>query len=351
MGVVINYPIRNLDELQEGDLARAEKLRDTRFDWRGKHMKSCRLARLYELAGWKEYAIRAAACARYTEFGYWVDSKDRKLQNANFCHLRLCPMCTARRARKNAMKLSQVMNQVEVKYGLEFIFLTLTVQNCTGDKLGDALTMLAQGWDRLIRQRPVLRVCKGWYRALEITRNNDPDSEWYGTYHPHIHDILAVEPDYFLEESGKYLTHDDWMKRWRIACRLDYDPTVYVEKTKEGKHGLGAVLEASKYVTKDKDFISRNITDEDGAQIVEDYTKALFKRRLVAFGGVMKDIAAQIGADKDDGDLVHIDDEGIREDLADYIENYGWHFGAGDYILTDRRVNPLKVVRQDGADR
>ena len=45
---------------------------------------------------------------------------------------------------------------------------------------------------------------------------------------------------------------------------------------------------------------------------------------------------------------VHIDQETIRGDVADLIEEYHWHFGAGDYVLTDRRINPLKVVRQDG---
>ena len=55
------YPIMNLNQMQAEDVARAERLRDSRYDWRGKKMGSARLARLYEVAGWKEYALRGAA--------------------------------------------------------------------------------------------------------------------------------------------------------------------------------------------------------------------------------------------------------------------------------------------------
>ena len=334
------YPIMNLNEMQEVDIAKAERLRDSRFDWRCKKMGSARLARLYEVAGWKDHALRAAGCCTWLQYGA-NSNGERKLQAGNFCDLRLCPVCTGRRAMKNALRLSQVMNLTESKHGLQFLFLTLTVESCEGDKLGDALSLLTAGWNRLMQQRPVLAAVKGWFRAIEITH-----SPLLG-YHPHIHAILAVEPEYFKRRSGKYITQADWVRRWQMALKISYKPIVHIQKTKGGKGGMGAALEAAKYTTKDSEYIDRKLDEKEGAKIVVDYTKALHKRRLVAFGGVMKEIAAQLGADKDDGDLVHVDDEGVRDDLAELIEDYGWHFGAGDYILTDRRVNPLRVVRQE----
>lgn len=301
-------------------------------------MGSARLARLYEVAGWKDYAMRAASCATWLQYGASTQG-DRRLQAANFCDLRLCPMCTGRRALKNAARLSQVMNMTEAKHGYQFLFLTLTVQSCDGEDLGAVLSQLTRAWDRLVRQRPVLAAVKGWFRAIEITR-----SPLTG-YHPHIHAILAVDPEYFRRKSGQYLTQAEWVRRWQMALKVSYKPVVHIQKTKDGKGGIGAALEAAKYTTKDSEYIDRDLDEQEGAQIVMDYTKALHRRRLVAYGGVMKDIAAQLGADKDDGDLVHVDEEGVRDDLAELIEDYGWHFGAGDYILTDRRVNPLKVVR------
>lgn len=261
------------------------------------------------------------------------------MQWANFCHLRLCPMCTARRALKNAMKLSKVMTLTESRYGVQYLFLTLTVENCEGDKLGETLSLLTKSWDRLIRQRPVAAAVKGWYRAIEITHGKETG------YHPHIHAILAVGADY-RPRSKQYITQAEWVRRWQMALKVSYKPIVDIRKTKEGKGGLGAVLEAAKYTTKDSDYIDPKLSEEEGAKILTDYTRALHGRRLVAFGGVMKEIAAQLGADKEDTDLIHVDDDIIRDDLADMIADYGWHFGAGDYILTDRRVNPLKVVKK-----
>ena len=305
----------------------------------GKKWINCKMARLYEVGGWPEYAARAASCASRLQYGEWTETGDSRLQWANFCHLRLCPMCTARRALKNAMKLSKVMTLTESRYGVQYLFLTLTVENCEGDKLGETLSLLTKSWDRLMKQRPIMEAVKGWYRAIEITHGKETG------YHPHIHAILAVGADY-RPRSKQYITQAEWVRRWQMALKVSYKPIVDIRKTKEGKGGLGAVLEAAKYTTKDSDYIDPKLSEEEGAKILTDYTKALHGRRLVAFGGCMKEIAAQLGADRDDGDLVHVDDDTIRDDLADMIADYGWHFGAGDYILTDRRLKALKVVKK-----
>ncbi len=337
----------NQGKMQAEDVSRLQTLKDCRFDWRVKKLGSYRLARLFEVAAeefhdstWTQYAVRAAGCASRPQFQKWIDTGDKRLQGALFCKLRLCPLCTARRAVKNALKLSQVMNEVEVKHGVQFLFLTLTVENCEGDKLGETLGLLTKSWDRLVRQRPVARACKGWYRAIEITRNAVT-----GEYHPHIHAILAVSMDY-KPKSDLYITQAEWVRRWQMALKVTYKPIVHIQKTKDKKGGMGAVLEAAKYATKDSEYIRPDLDEKEGARIVADYTTALRGRRLVAFGGCMKEAAARLGADKEDGDLIHLGDEIVRDDLADLIETYGWHFGAGDYVLIDSMVNPLKVVRK-----
>lgn len=341
MGLVMFNLNTDLNGLQAGELTGAERLRDSRFEWRDRKMGNIQLAHLYDVAGWKDMGDRAASCATWTQFGA-SSTGERKLQAANFCQLRLCPLCTARRAMKNAAKLSQIMNITESRHGYQFLFLTLTVESCEGDELGTALTQLTKAWDRLMKQRPVVKACKGWFRAIEITH-----SPLLG-YHPHIHAILAVEPAYFKRSSGQYITQAEWVRRWQMALKVTYKPIVHIQKTKSGKGGMGAALEAAKYTTKDSEYIDKDMDEQEGAKIVVDYTRALHKRRLVAFGGCMKDIAAELGADKEDTDLVHVDDDGLRDDLAELIEDYGWHFGAGDYILTSRRVNPLRVIKAEG---
>jgi len=82
---------------------------------------------------------------------------------------------------------------------------------------------------------------------------------------------------------------------------------------------------------KDGDLIAHD--EETTDRLVETLTKALYRRRLYAFGGVMKKIAKGLGAEKpDEGDLVHIDKDKIRADIAKVIEVYRWDFGLWDYI-------------------
>ena len=71
----------------------------------------------------------------------------------------------------------------------------------------------------------------------------------------------------------------------------------------------------------------------------------MHRRRLTAFGGWLKEAAKALDVgDLDDGDLVHVESDTIREDVADYITTYNWHLGAGNYVLAQRELNPFKVI-------
>lgn len=332
-------------QLQAQNPDNMERLFDKRTAWREERMRANRLVMLYHLAGYELYADRVESCATWLQFR--VDSAgNRSLSSANYCRLRLCPICTARGAAARAKLLSRVMDIVQVEYHCQYVFLTLTISNVTGDKLGDAIGQLTKAWDKLMRHRAVARAVKGWFRAIEITRQPA-----LGTYHPHIHALIAVEDDYFARSSGLYLSHAAWLQHWQQALGVDYKPSVRISRTTDAKDGKGAVLEAAKYVTKDSDYIDDRLSDQEAAQIVADYTRALHHRRLTAFGGWLKETAQRLQAD----DLDHVDlqpgeDETIREDLAVMIEEYGWHFGAGDYVLARRYVNPLRVKKGDVSD-
>lgn len=347
MGLVIFDFNMTQEEFQEeyipGDIRLEMALRGERFAWRDERRRGRRLALFLKRGGYLDYAKRAEQCATKLQF-YAMENGDKQLFSANFCHLRLCPMCTARRARRAAYKLSKILNKVEADHpGVTFLFMTLTVENCDGDKLGDTLGLLTRAWKSLIDQRKIQRAIKGWFRAIEITHGKETG------YHPHIHAIIAVEPEYFKHDSPLYITQDELARRWQMALKVDYKPIVHIEKTKNKKDGMGAALEAAKYVVKDEDYIDPELPEDEAVQIVKDYTAALHRRRLTAFGGWLKEVAQLFDAGNlDDGDLVHVEDETIRADIADYIETYEWHFGAGDYILTSRRVNPLRVIKAEG---
>lgn len=321
------------------------------------------LYELYDKAGYPEYAARTRDCATYLTFNVY-QSGERRLKTANFCKLRLCPMCIGRRARRAVWKLSKVLDMVEQEHGAKYLFLTLTMENVDGEHLGAALEQLTKGWYRFVDQQQIKRSVKGWFRSIEITRGDNryhkdrksgrmvyrPDNG----YHPHLHVILAVEADYFSRESrksGKYLNQSDLIDRWQKALRVDYRPSVQIETAKAKRKGggvdsasLAAAKEAAKYPIKDEDYIDQTLPEGRAVEIVRDYTEALRKRRLMAFGGWLKDAARALDADDlEDGDLIHTEEDAPREDLLVMVDAYGWHFGAGDFILSNRQINPLDV--------
>lgn len=332
---------------QEVTLQAEEVLQDDRFAWRWRKVKTWRLAALYEQAGMNEYATRARTCATWLKYGV-SENGEKQLSAANFCQLRLCPMCIARRAKKSAYRLSRVLDMVEQQHGAKYIFLTLTMRNVEGPELGDALARLTKGWDRLCHHRQFQRSIHGWFRSIEITRGRGNRDKGY---HPHLHAILAVEPGYFWRSSKFYITHGEWVKRWRRAIGADYDPSVRIQTTraKDAKAAsVSAAAEAGKYAVKDEEYIDPELTDDQAVEILVDYTRALHRRRLTAMGGWMKDAARALDMPEEleDGDLVHLEDETIREDVAELIEIYHWSFGVGDYILASREINPLRVHRE-----
>jgi len=316
-------------------------LQDDRFPWAKRKVKTLKLAKLYKKAGYDDLSQKSAVCSTWLQYGVSADGS-KQLSAANFCQLRLCPLCISRRAKRAAYKVSRVLEAVETEHGALFLFLTLTIKNVSGAQLGEALGQLTKSWDRLCKHRRVQAAVKGWFRAIEITRNGQE-------YHPHIHAILAVPPEYFSRDAGLYIDHGEWMDHWQKALRSDYMPSVRIQTAKaKGEYtgGRAAATEAAKYAVKDSDYIDDRLPEEEAVRIVQDYTKALHRRRLTAFGGWLKDAAKALDAeDLDNGDLVHLDEETVREDVAELIETYNWHFGAGDYVLTSRKVNPLKLQR------
>lgn len=338
---------------QEVRIPAAEVMgQDRRFDWKGRKARTMDLYELYEKAGYPEYAERTRNCATFLTFNVH-QSGERRLKTANFCKLRLCPMCIGRRARRSVWKLSQVLDMVEQKHGCKFLFLTLSMKNVDGEHLGAAIGELTRAWDRFLDQKQVERSVRGWFRAVEITRGDGKRKADNG-YHPHIHAVLAVDADYFSRESrksGKYLNQSELIERWQRALRVEYRPSVQIETAKaRRKNGgiesasLAAAKEAAKYPIKDEEYIDQSLPEARAVEIVRDYTEALRRRRLMAFGGWLKDAAKKLDAeDLEDGDLVHADEEALREDLVVMVEQYGWHFGAGDFILASRELNPLEA--------
>src|SRR5699024_5648846 len=72
-------------------------------------------------------------CSTFNQFITTQDKRDKKLTHSNACKNRFCPICAWRKARKDAMKISIMMESIKLEENKEFIFLTLTTPNIKGE--------------------------------------------------------------------------------------------------------------------------------------------------------------------------------------------------------------------------
>ena len=273
----------------------------------------------------ERYAVRMAQCAEVLRF-VWVDpSSDGeillKLRDARFCRLRHCPVCQWRRMLMWQARFYQSLPKlVSEHHKARWLFLTLTVRNCSITELSDTLTTMNTAWQRFIKRqdfKPVL----GWVRTTEVTRGRD------GTAHPHFHCLLMVPASWFT--GRQYVKQARWVDLWRDCLRVDYLPVVDVRvvKAKEGQESgealQAAVRETLKYSVKPADMT-------DDPQWFLELTRQTHKRRFVAAGGALKDV---LKLDQEtDQDLVTTDStEPPTEDEASV--SFGWREAERHYRL------------------
>lgn len=277
-------------------------------------------------------------CCDYLVFGDVVNQVTgevtRKLQAAEFCRDRLCPMCSWRKSLVTFSQLSDIMLRIDATTdGLVPIFLTLTMRNCGSSDLADCISRELRAWSRMVtskHRRKPWRIAVGWFRALEITYNKKD-----GTWHPHIHAILLVRPDYFDKEKDSYISQEDWIAEWRWALGVDYDPSVDVRTVKGGQ--AKAIAEVAKYTVKPGEWL--DLDDGDGTdERVELLARVLKGRRLTAFGGLMKETRKVLKQeDAETADLVRTgEDATMRGDLVTAMEKFEWQIGVTNYVSVGR---------------
>lgn len=279
-------------------------------DWALHKLHSGYISLAYEEIDPKK-SERMRECAQWLAFHRKEDGT-LKLHDARFCRVRLCPICQWRRSLKTFVQMSQVLDIAKAD-GYQFIFLTLTMRNCTADALSDELTHILLSFNRLMKYKDVQKAVKGYYRGCEVTHNIRTDE-----YHPHLHVVLAVRPSYF---SHSYISHDKWVSLWQRALQVEYTPVVDIRKC---RGGAKAIAEACKYAVKPSDILNFDDWDMtvDTLRVLD---KALENRRFVGLGGILKEIHKKLHLDDiEEGDLVHVEGEAQSDATVDEII-YFWN--------------------------
>lgn len=311
-----------------------------RKKWIPKKENSEILADVYDSMGYESKASRVRDCGSWLEFAGPADLTEApKLHFANFCRDRLCPMCCWRRSRKVFGQVSAVMDLIGQQY--RFIFCTLTVRNCSGEKLHEVIDQMQKAWKAFARDKRIQKAYKGYFRALEITRHPEykPEIE----YHPHFHIIFAVRPSYFTD-SKIYISQKKMCRIWAEALKVDYKTITDLRICKPDSEKTSpdtdpeiamkeAVAEVAKYSVKSTDYLNGDLPEIQRAVAV--FLRSLEGRRLCSYGGVFAKARKQLQLDDEtDGDLIHTDpDQKLRTDIAQILYRYQWQVGLG-YVLT-----------------
>ena len=300
-------------------------------DWEGKKLKNLELAESYKRLGLKK-AYRVEECGTLLSFKK-IEEDLKKLFKANFCKDRLCPMCSWRRSMKVFGQVSKVMDRALEDKEYRFLFLTLTVKNCTGEELSKVIDKMFKSLKLFFQRKEVKNIVIGYFRGLEVTHNLDKNSKDYDTYHPHFHIILMVNKSYF-KKTDKYLTQKDWTNLWKDCLKVDYTPIVNIKafKTASKEQTRKSVCEVAKYTVKDNDYLIEDIEMTDNTVAI--LNNALKGRRLIAFGKEFRKIHKELNLDDaEKGDLINTDiDDTVRPEIEEVIENYKWNFGFKQYF-------------------
>lgn len=305
-------------------------------DWNGKKAMNLKMADLYEKAinnlpvGDKLITTSRLQdmrnCGNFLIFGNTEEGK-KKLVQAHFCHMRLCPTCNWRRSIKLFSQVSEITEVLlREKPSARFIFLTLTVKNPSATELSATLDKMNEGFKYLVDKHktfaPAQKLKKnllGYLKAVETTYNSKED-----TYHIHIHCLLAVRGSYF---SKGYIKQKEYTEMWKKAMHLDYIPLVDVRVVKHSS--AKAIAEIAKYPTKTADILSLSNENQAISALVTLH-RTFHHRRLVTFGGIFRQIKARLKLDDvETGDLTHVETESKELNFIGYtMFKYNKVFGC-----------------------
>ncbi len=218
-------------------------------------------------------------CGTFLSFVGDKELNKIKMHRGNFCKHRFCPMCAWRKARKDALELSLMMQDIKISYDKAFIFLTLTTPNVVAERLGDEIKRYNKSFDKLFKRKVVKRVVKGYVRKLEITYNEKRDD-----YHPHFHVLIVVNKSYFTDVKA-YLNQKEWLRLWREATGISEITQVDVRRVKE--QNSNELYEMAKYTGKDSDYLSNE-------KVFKVFYESLKGKRAFAYGGLFKEVRKKL---------------------------------------------------------
>ena len=236
----------------------------------------------------------------------------QKLYKANSCKNRFCPVCAWRKARKDALGLSLMMQYIKQQEKKEFIFLTLTTPNVMSDELENEIKRYNNSFRKLIKRKKVGSVIKGYVRKLEITYNKKRDD-----YNPHFHVLIAVNKSYFTDKRY-YISQQEWLDLWRDVTGISEITQVQVQKIRQNNNK--ELYEMAKYSGKDSDYLINQ-------KVFDAFYKSLKGKQVLVYSGLFKEAKKKLK----NGDLDYLKEI----DPTEYIYQIFYIWKQKEYLASE----------------
>ena len=251
-------------------------------------------------------------CNTFLSFVADKTLEKQKLYKANSCKNRFCPVCAWRKARKDALGLSLMMQYIKQQENKEFIFLTLTTPNVMSDELENEIKRYNNSFRKLIKRKKVDSVIKGYVRKLEITYNKKRDD-----YNPHFHVLIAVNKSYFTDKRY-YISQQEWLDLWRDVTGISEITQVQVQKIRQNNNK--ELYEMAKYSGKDSDYLINQ-------KVFDAFYKSLKGKQVLVYSGLFKEAKKKLK----NGDLDYLKEI----DPTEYIYQIFYIWKQKEYLASE----------------
>lgn len=251
-------------------------------------------------------------CNTFLSFVADKTLEKQKLYKANSCKNRFCPVCAWRKARKDALGLSLMMQYINQQENKEFIFLTLTTPNVMCEELENEIKRYNNSFRKLIKRKKVGSVIKGYVRKLEITYNKKRDD-----YNPHFHVLIAVNKSYFTDKRY-YISQQEWLDLWRDVTGISEITQVQVQKIRQNNNK--ELYEMAKYSGKDSDYLINQ-------KVFDAFYKSLKGKQVLVYSGLFKEAKKKLK----NGDLDYLKEI----DPTEYIYQIFYIWKQKEYLTSE----------------